>query len=170
MKKTKTQCHICNDVMKTPADQQPPAFCSVCGANVRDPGQETRLLFTVVEKEAGGISAEMVRIYLTTRRVIFEPDADAGGTASAVGGAVGGLIGAAVAGAIAGAVAAAGDKKKHIVSVERNNIASLSEEPAGLLKNKIRLTLNAASGTHYGMTLSKKEAAKWKAELNKPMA
>ena len=167
MKKHKTQCHICNEVTKTPQDQQPPAFCPVCGANMRA-GEEGVALSTCVEKEAGGVKAELVYIFLTNRRIIFKPDSS--GTGGVVGGAVGGLVGAAVGAAIDAVAAATSDKKTLVVSVDRNNIASLSEEPAGLLKNKIRLTANAANGMRYGMTLSKREAAKWKAELNKPMA
>jgi|GEM_PF-1171598 len=168
MKKHKAKCHICNNVMKTPQDQQPPAFCDTCGTNLLNPNDETTVLFTCVEKEAGGINAELVYVYLTTKRLIFTPDSDAGSTASVVGGAVGGLIGAAVAGAIAGAVAAAGEgKKTPIVSVPRADFVSFGEEPTGLLKNKIRLTVNTNDGSAFGMTLSKKEAAKWKAEMSR---
>jgi len=167
MKKIKTKCHICSDVTKTPPDQQPPAFCGACGTNLRDPNAETMELFTVVEKEAGGVSAELVNVYLTSRRLMFEPNGDDGGTAGAVGWAVGGLVGGLVAGAIAGAVA--GDQKTPIISVARDDIVSLSEVPTGMLKNKVRLTAHIASGMGYGVTLSKKECEKWKSALNKPV-
>ena len=163
--KHKAKCHICANKMKTPQDQQPPCFCDTCGANLVNPGDETQLLFTAVEKEAGGVMAELVYIYLTNKRIIFIPDEDTS-TASVVGGVVGGVIGAAVAGAIAGAVAA--EKKKHIVSVPRADFVSFGEEPAGLLKNKIRLTINTNSGNAFGMTMSKKEAAKWKTAMSQP--
>ena len=163
MKKHKAKCHICSNTMKTPADQQPPAFCDTCGTNIVNPNDETLVLFTVVEKEAGGVTGELVNIYLTSKRLIFTPDSS-GGTAGAVGGAVGGLVGAAVGAAIDAAVNS--DKKKPIVFVPRADFASFGEEPAGLLKNKIRLTVNTQNGCAFGMTLSKKEAAKWKAEMN----
>jgi len=164
MKKHKAKCHICNNTMKTPQDQQPPSFCDTCGANLVNPNDETQVLFTAVEKEAGGVMASLVYIYLTTKRLIFVPEDDSGETASIVGGAVGGIIGAAVAGAIAGAVA--GEQKKHIVSVPRADFASFGEEPTGMLKNKIRLTVNTSDGNAFGMTMSKKEAAKWKAAMS----
>ena len=164
MKKNKAKCHICANTMKTPQDQQQPAFCDTCGANLVNPNDETVVLFTCVEKEAGGITGELVNIYLTTKRLIFTPDTSGGGTAGAVGGAVGGLVGAAVGAAIGAAVNSG--KCKPLVSVPRADFASFDEAPAGLLKNKIRLTVNTQSGCAFGMTLSKKEAAKWKAAMS----
>ncbi|MCL2367977.1 MAG: hypothetical protein FWC72_03180 [Oscillospiraceae bacterium] len=156
MGKKKTQCHICNNVMKTDKNEEAPSNCTLCSADFLNPGSETQLLRTVVQAEAGGVKANLVEILLTDKRLIFKED----GMSGAAGG---GLIGGAIGGAIAGALSKKSEKFNAIL---RTEITSIEEKVAGLIKRKI-LVVHTVDGNAYPLALSKKEVEKWQAELSK---
>jgi len=161
LKKIKNICHICRTTKKAPEGQPLPAFCDTCGANLANPNEEATTLETAVESTAGGLSSDLVWVFLTNKRVVFHA---ASSTGSTVGGAAGGLIGAAISAAIDAT------KQAKVVSVPLQDITSTSEEIKGLFKNKIELTLHTKDGGRYSMKLSKKEAAQWQSELSKHIA
>jgi len=161
VKKTKQKCHICDHVTKTPADQTPASYCENCEADLLNPSQETKKLYTVVTKEAGGVRGDLVKVYLTDQRLMFISD---GVSSSFVGG---GLIGAVVESAVD-----AIRKPKQIetyASVLRSEINAVKDEVAGRLKNKTALTVSTKDGETYTMTLSKKEGAQFKTELSRSL-
>jgi len=160
MGKQKTVCHICDNVMKTPKEEAIPVVCFTCEADLRDSRTEEKILVTVVQHSAGGVKGDLVNIYLTNERLIFQSDS-AGGNAAIVGGILGGAIG----GAIAGAIAGSGKKTGNFAYALVSGIASVDEEVAGVLKNKKQLNVRTRDGGTYSMTLSKKEGDKWKQEI-----
>jgi hypothetical protein len=162
MGKKKTQCHICNHVIKTEKGEEAPLNCSLCGADLVNPGTETQSKRTVVQNEAGGVKANLVEILLTDKRLIFKED----GMSGAVGGG-GGLIGGLIGGAIAGARAKKSDKFNEVMLAD---IVSIDEEIFGLLKNKIKLTVHTKEGDTCSFVLSKKESEQWSPELRKFIA
>jgi len=153
MGKTKTQCHICFNIMKTGKDEDAPSSCTLCSADLLNPGTETKTHRTVVQHEAGGVKANLVEILLTDKRLIFKED----GMSGAAGG---GLIG----GAIAGALSKKSDKFNAIMLTD---IVSTDEEIFGLFKNKVRFTAHTKDGGAYSFDLSKKETEQWRPGLRK---
>ena len=161
MGKVKTKCYLCGNVMKTASDQDTPEICTRCGTNLVD-AMEREAVFTAVEKQAGGVLSDVVYILLTNQRLVFFGQAVAGASG---GGLIGGAIGGAIAGAMAGAKTQS--QPENYVSVPLTELASFTEEVAGLMKNKIELTVLDKSGRAYAMKISKKDAEKIKTELAK---
>ena len=157
MGKQKTSCHICGNLMKTAKDEPIPLICTLCGADLANPSTETQTHRTVVQHAAGGVSANLVEILLTDKRLIFKED----GLSGAAGG---GLIGGAIGGAIAGAFSKKSDKFNAILLAD---ITSLDEKIVGLFKNKIDLTVHTKDGGAYAFILSKKEMEQWRPGLSK---
>ena len=160
MAKTKTGCHICGNQIKTAKGEDAPTNCTICHADLLNPGAETQVLRTVVQHEAGGVEANLVEIILTNKRLIFKED----GMSGAAGG---GLLGGAIGGALAGAFSKKSNKFNGILLAD---IASIDEKIIGLLKNKIELTIQTKDKAAYSFELSKKEGAKWRGELDKGIA
>jgi len=163
MKKIKTTCHVCQFTMKTPANEEAPNFCELCGANLADPSEEMRVLDTAIATEAGGVKADVVAVVLTGKRIIFTGDESSGGTGSTIGWLLGGLIGGLIAGAISGAKG----KKTKVVSVKFENMASLDVEFGTKLLNKNTkfFTIHDKDGNAYAFQPGKKEADQWEAEI-----
>lgn len=160
MRKQKTICHVCANVMKTPKDEKVPAICTLCNADLINPGSETQTHRTVVQHEAGGVSANLVEILLTDKRIIFKEDGMSGAAGA-------GVLGGAVGGAIAGALSKQSDK---LNAVMLTDITSIQEEIVGMFKNKFRLTLHTSDGSEYGFILTKKEFEQWMPVLSKHLA
>ena len=160
MGKQKTDCHICGNLMKTDKGEEIPVICTLCNADLANPGAETQTHRTVVQHAAGGVSANLVEILLTDKRLIFKEDGLSGATG-------GGLIGGAIVGAIAGALSKQSDKFNAILL---EDITSMDEKVVGLFKNKIELTVHTKDGGAYSFTLSKKEMEQWRPGLSKYMA
>ena len=155
MKKSKQNCHVCGHTMKTKKDQDPAQNCERCQADLTNPEAEMLKEATAVADGAGGVKADVVHIYLTSKRFVFIADnSDIG----AGGGLIGGIIGGVVS-------AVRESKNTNFASYERSEIASVSDEITGLLKNKVILTITAKDGETYSMTLSKKDAERFKNEL-----
>jgi len=157
MGKTKTQCHICYNVIKTARGEEIPAYCTLCGTDLINKTAETRTHRTVVQHEAGGVKADLVEILLTDHRLIFKEDGMSG-----IGG--GGLIGGAIAGAIIGAFSGKSNKFNAIMLAD---IVSTHEAIFGLFKNKVRHTVQTCDGGMYLFVLSKKETEQWRPGLRK---
>ena len=160
MGKLKTNCHICGNLMKTDKGEEVPAICTLCSADLLDPSSEIQTHRTVVQHAAGGVSANLVEILLTDKRLIFKED----GMSGAAGG---GLIGGAIGGAIAGALSKKSDKFNAILLAD---VISIDEKIVGLFKNKIELTIHAKDGNTYSFVLSKKEMEQWRPGLTKHIA
>ena len=164
MGKQKTSCHICGNLMKTPKEEKAPESCTLCSADLVNPSAEKQTHRTVVQHAAGGVSAELVEILLTDKRLIFKVDGMSG---SVGGGLIGGAIGGAIAGAVAGARA---QKPENFNAVMLEDITSIDERIIGLFKNKVELALHIKDGSVCTFTLSKKEMEKWRPGLSKHVA
>lgn len=156
MGKQKSNCHICGNQMKTGKDEEAPALCTLCNADLLNIGAETQTHRTVVQHSAGGVSASLVEILLTDKRLIFKEDGMSGATG-------GGLIG----GAISGAIGALSKKSDKFNAILLTDIASIDERIVGLFKNKIELTIHTKDKNTCSFILSKKEMEKWRPVLSK---
>ena len=157
MGKQKTNCHVCGNLMKTAASEEVPANCTLCGADLVNPGTETQTHRTVVQHEAGGVKANLVEILLTDKRLIFKEDGMSG---AAGGAAIGGLIGGAIGGAFS-------KKSNKFNAIFLADVASIDEEIFGLFKSKVRLTVCTKDGGSCLFVLSKKETEQWRPGLRK---
>ncbi|MCL2363309.1 MAG: hypothetical protein FWC71_01445 [Defluviitaleaceae bacterium] len=152
MGKTKIQCHICYNIMKTAKGEEVPVHCTLCATDLINKNTETQTHRTVVQHEAGGVKADLVEILLTDHRLIFKEDGMSG-----VGG---GLI----VGAISGMLSRNSSKYNAIMLAD---IVATHEEIFGLFKNKVRHTIQTNSGAMYTFNLSKRETEKWRPGLRK---
>jgi len=156
--KKKTDCHICNNQMKTKKDEETPTICTICNADLVNPNSEIRIDITATDSvQAGGISAAMVMIILTDKRLIFH--AEEGGEYVAGGGLIGGLI--------SGAISAAIDSSARYNEILLTDIVSIDEKFVGLFKNKANITINTKAGEAFTMNITKKELEQWRPTLLK---
>jgi len=160
MKKIKTNCHLCHFTMKTPENQETPSFCETCGTNLQNPTDEVSVLETTISSEAGGVKADVVTVILTDKRIFFTGEES--GKGEWFGWLLGGIVGALIAGAIS-------NKKRQLVSVKFENIASLNVEFGTKLLNKNSkiFTIHDNDGKTYEFQPGKKEAEQWEEELRK---
>jgi len=158
MKKFKTACHICLHTMTTPANEEAPCFCELCGTNVQQLNDEARVLDTTISTEAGGVKADVVYVILTNKRIIFTGD-KSNNTGSWIGWLLGGIIGGLIAGAISGAKGSG----KQLISVKFENMASLDVEYGTKLLNRNTrfFTIYDKDGNAFAFQPGKKEADDW---------
>jgi len=163
MKKIKTTCHVCRVTMKTPGDQEAPGFCEFCGANLLDPTQEVRILETAIQTAAGGITADVVSVFLTNKRIFFTGDESSGGSGSTVGWLLGGIVG----GLIAGAISSAKGRKDRLVSVKFEDMTAIEATFGTQLLNRNRktLTIHDKENKIYVFQPGKKEVDQWEEEI-----
>jgi len=157
-KKQKTKCPICGIEVTTAKGETPPTICVVCDTNFLHPGEETVKWLGGVTRGAGGVKADIVVITLTNERILFRGERVEG----ASGGLIGGVLGAVIEEVV---VSARSKKSDNFVSLPLTDVESISEEAAGLMKNKIEVTLHAKDGSTYAMNLSKKDYEKFKTEI-----
>jgi len=149
-------CNICRHDTEIDDNQDSALICKFCESDISGSGNEIRKIFMVVDK-AADIDADLVSIYVTSERIIFIgtnlSDSSDERTPS-----LRGFIGDVVDSAFS-------DKRVGFVSIQRSEIASLSEEACGLFKSKRRLTVLMRTGSSYDMIVSKREAEKIKNEV-----
>lgn len=103
-------------------------------------------------RKSGGVKGDVVHVYLTNKRLLF------------VGEIVDRGMDVAFAAKILGTAEFA-EENKYFASLSLSSITSLSEDVAGLLKGKIRMTLVTKDGNNLSMALSKKEAKELRTSL-----
>jgi len=157
VKKIKTTCHVCNQTMKTPADQGDPKFCATCGANMLAPEEETSVLQVAIATEAGGITATVVTAVLTNKRIFFFGDKNSdNSTWWLLFGAIGALIASSVK-----------KKEMQLASVNLEDITALDVAfgTKMLTKKQKFFTIHDKDGNTYVFNPGKKEAEEWESAI-----
>jgi len=156
MAKQKWECHICRNSSKLPDGTPHPEVCPVCTASLVNRSEETERWTASVNKQAGGIKEDIVVVSLTNKRLIFRGQ-NVGGT----GALLGGLVGMAIESAVK-----AGKTNFNIAWLPIEEIASISDEPAGVFKGKVMTSVHAKDGKAYTMKLSKKGFENFKIQIS----
>jgi len=147
--------------MRTKKNEETPTNCTICNADLVNINDETRVdITTALTGEAGGVTATMVVIILTNKRLVFYADESSSGVG-------GGLLGAVIEGAVNAAVNAFVKSPKYN-EILLTNIKSLDETVKGLFKNRVEVIIHTKgeeTEETYKMTIRKKEMEKWRSTL-----
>ena len=161
-----TTCHICGFKWKVPGGNA--NYCCLCFTSLQVPGDEVRVLETVIDSEGGGIQAEEVHAILTNKRILFTGDEAYDGTVETLGWIFGGLIG----GLVGGAIEESRSNKTRQVSIYFEDIASLEVEYSTRMfsRNAKILTIRDKEGNTYFFQPRKHEADQWETAIRNRLA
>ena len=142
-------CHVCGTGIEIEERKETPTHCRLCDTDLINQNAETRILLTVVRKEAAGIRAGLIVIYLTDKRLAFMQGDNAEKLLED------------------GPAAAFIKKTNHIVSIPLKTITSVDTESRGLFRGKMRINVHTNDDRTYSMTLPKRVGTRWVDEINR---